>query len=332
IGFSSVAGKGSTFWFSVELTRCPPPAPPSSAPAQSLEGMNILIADPSPSGRRIIVHYLEAMGCNCREFEHGEDILMDLAYSTAPPVRYDAMIIAMQQVGETGYQLAARIRDDDLVRSIPLVMVTATGKRGDAQKMKEIGVAGYLTRPLKQHELIDCMRMIRRGAAAGAAEAPARRPLITRHTIAEEMAGKKFRILVAEDNAVNRKSIKKYLDKAGYTCEVAENGVDALDSFGRRAYDFIFMDCQMPIVSGCDAARSIRDKEAQRAGRPPVPICGMIAGPSKNEREQCVAAGMDDCIVKPFSRADLVAMVEKWERKALKPGRTASPGMDENRV
>ncbi|MBN1309242.1 MAG: response regulator [Chitinispirillaceae bacterium] len=322
IGFSSVAGKGSTFWFSVELTKCPPPSQPAGAAAMSLEGMNILIADPSSSGRRVIVHYLEAMGCSCREFEHGEDILMYLAYSTAPPVTYDAMIVALQQVGEAGYQLATKIRNDDLVRSIPLVLVTATGKRGDAQKMKEIGAAAYLTRPLKQHDLIDCMRMIRRaneaataGAAAGAA-APARRPLITRHTIAEEMAGKRCRILVVDDNAVNRKSIKRYLDKAGYTCEVAENGADAVASFGRREYDLIFMDCQMPIMNGCDAVRSIRNSEARQPGRPPVPVCGMIAGPSKSEREQCIEAGMDDCIVKPFSRDDVIAMVEKWERSA----------------
>ncbi len=323
IGLSSVAGKGSTFWFSVELKKSPAGVPAVTVPVQSIEGMNILIADPSPSGRRIMVHYLESMGCKCREFEHSEDILMDLAYSDHQPVRYDAMIIAMQQVGEAGHQLAARIRKDELVKSIPLVLVTATGKRGDAQKLKEVGVAAYLTRPLKQHELIECMRMIQREnelAAARAADGTPpvvlQQPLITRHTIAEEHSGKKFRILVAEDNAANRKTVKKYLDKAGYGCDFAENGVDAVASFGKKEYDLVFMDCSMPVMNGFDAVSALRTEELNRSAGSHVPICGMVAGVLKNEKARCIAAGMDDCIVKPFTRKDFIAMVEMWEKKA----------------
>ena len=335
IGFSTVTGKGSTFWFSIDLEKCPLPVQPAASQVPSLEGMNILIADPSPSGRRIMVHYLEAMGCRCREFEHSEDILMDLAYSAAPPVKYDAMIIALQQVGESGSDVVTRIKNDPLVSSVPLVLVTAIGKRGDARKMQEIGVAAYLTRPLKRHQLIDCMRMIRREsemvAVGDSAAVPPQRQLITRHTIAEQMAGRKFRILVADDNAVNRRSIKKYFDKAEYTCDVAENGVDAIESFSRKEYDFIFMDCQMPIMNGLEAVNAIRKKEAATAGARHVPICGMIAGDSQGERKKCVDAGMDDCIVKPFKRTEVVTMVETWERKRSVPAEAGLPDKREGR-
>jgi CheY-like chemotaxis protein len=152
------------------------------------------------------------------------------------------------------------------------------------------------------------------------------RRLITRHTIAEGKTGKKIRILVAEDNASVRKTIKKYLDQAGYVCDIAENGVDAVDSFGKKAYDLVFMDCHMPIMDGYDAAGMIRQAETRHPGVR-VPLCAMVASTSAGDTEKCLKAGMDDVILKPFGRAGFIAMVEKWERaiaasERRKAGRT----------
>ncbi len=317
IGLSSITGKGATFWFSVELIKCPLTIQTFSAPVQSLTGMNILIADPSASGRRIMAHYLESMGCCCREYEHSDGIAAEMTNAKDAAATYDAMIIAMQQVGGAEYEALVRMRSDETIRSIPLVLVTAIGKRGDAQKLKEAAVAAYLTRPLKQYQLIECMRMIRSRVTAGtgmiAPTAPKLRQLITRHTIAEESIVQKIRILVAEDNAFNRKAIKKFLDRAGYVCDIAENGVDALDSFGKKEYHLIIMDCHMPIMNGYDATYAIRKAEAQHPGAH-IPICAMIAAASGSEKKKCFEAGMDDVIMKPLNRADFIAMVEKWER------------------
>jgi two-component system, sensor histidine kinase and response regulator len=319
IGLSTIPGKGATFWFSTELKKHPSTHTPFTSSVQPIEGMNILIADPSPSGRRIIVHYLEELGCHCREFEHIEDLLMEMTYAGDADSHFDAIIVAMQQLGITGYDLLVRLRKHKIASTIPIVLVTAMGKRGDAQKMKETGVAAYLTRPLKQHQLIECMRLIRKGALAKeSVPSPLKPLLITRHTIAEEKANSKFRILVADDNAFNRKAVKKFLDKAGYTCDVAENGVDAVASFGSKGYNGIFMDCQMPIMSGYEAAQKIRDNERERSSEFGVPMCAMVTATSKDEIERCKAAGMDDHIEKPLNRTDILAMVKKWEYIAVK--------------
>ncbi len=321
IGLSSIEDKGATFWFSVELTKRPPVLQTSIAPVQSLEGTNVIIIDPSASGRRILMHYLESMGCRCRDFERSTDALAEISDANGPKRKYDALIVALQQVGGAEYDALVRTRAHESLRSLPLVLLTAVGKRGDAQKLKEIGSAAYLTRPVKQSQLIECMRMLRSGAgiATGADEAatPAQpRPLITRHTIAEERSGKKIRILVAEDNAANRKLIKKILDQAGYTCDLAENGADALNSFGKREYDLVFMDCHMPIMSGYEASRAIRSAETKRPGAH-VLICALVPGGAEHEREKCLEAGMDDVILKPLDHAEFIAKVEKWERTVM---------------
>jgi two-component system, sensor histidine kinase and response regulator len=330
IGLSSVDGKGATFWFSVELVKLPPPAQTVTIPVESLKGMNVLIADPSASGRRILKHYLESAGCVCREFGRGEAAPAAGADPKGKPKPYDALIFALQQVDGSEYEALLEVRRNETLRQVPLVLLTAVGKRGDAQKLKDAGITAYLTRPVKQHQLIECMRMIRSGAETSHREtAPVPRqprPLITRHTIAEERTGKKIRILVAEDNSANRKTVKKYLDQAGYTCDIAENGADALNSFGKREYDLIFMDCHMPIMSGYEAARAIRKVESQRTGAH-VPMCAMIPAADGRDRQECRASGMDDVIEKPLDRADFIAMVEKWERKVLESKQmTASAG------
>jgi CheY-like chemotaxis protein len=320
LGFSSAVGKGSDFWFSVELKKCPGRTAGVSGPTQSIKGMNVLVADPSASGRRVMTHYLEAAGCTCHTFNRPQDVIDELTSVNEYEKKYDVLIVAMHQVGMTGGQLVRRIKIDAMLKSVPLVLVTAIGRRGDAQIMKETGVAAYLTRPLKQHQLIECLGMLRRMAEAEKSMRNreeisfADTQLITRHTLAEEKSYKKFRILVAEDNAVNRKVVKKFLDKAGYSCDLAENGVDAVESFGKKEYDFVLMDCQMPIMSGWDAARAIREEEKLDGGSRRVPICALTANSSVEDRKMCLDAGMDDFITKPLNRADFIAKVEMWER------------------
>jgi two-component system sensor histidine kinase/response regulator len=316
IGFSSITGKGATAWFSIELIPCPPVGQPSGKPEQSLAGMNILIIDPSASGRRIIVHYLESAGCRCSEYDSCETIQREITQAGGAGAAFDAIIVALQQVGGAEYDAVVRMRCHETLQSPPLVWVIAAGKRGDIAKLKEVGAAAYLTRPLKQYQLIETLRMIRSGMTMHmTSPIPLRKSqLITRHTIAEEKANNKIRILIAEDNASNRKIAKKILDQAGYMCDVAENGVDALDSYGKKEYDLIFMDCRMPLMDGCEATVSLRQIEARNPGVH-IPICAMIAETSVSDAQQCLAAGMDDVIVKPFDPADLIAMAEKWKRK-----------------
>jgi two-component system, sensor histidine kinase and response regulator len=325
IGISNIAKKGPTFWFSAELMKCPPAVRTPDEPVPSLSGMNVIVIDSSVPGRRTMAQYLESAGCRCREFDCCENFLRKITNGKTAAEEYDAMIVALKQVGGAEYDSLAQARSREEMQSIPLVLVTAIGRRGDVLKLGEIGAAAYLTRPLRHNQLIACMRTIRGGAQAAPLKSDAPAPassrqmrLITRHTIAEGKTNKKIRILVADDNASNRKTVKKFLDEAGYVCDVAENGVDALDSFGRKGYDLVFMDCHMPIMNGYDATSTLRQAEARHAGAH-VPVCAMASAASAGDAEKCFAAGMDDVIMKPFNRADFLAMVEKWERKISTP-------------
>lgn len=126
------------------------------------------------------------------------------------------------------------------------------------------------------------------------------------HTIAESDANRKVRILLADDNAANRKKVRKMISNAGYYCDVAENDVDAVSSFGKKEYDLILMDGEMPILNGYDATRIIRKEETTRGVTMPVSVCGMIAGSGGEEALRCLEAGMDDTITKPLNRTSLL--------------------------
>lgn len=319
IGLTSSVGKGSTFWFTVQLEKIAVKESLVNKQRENIKGMRVIIADPSASGRRVMVHYLESMGCICKEFDRPDDALEELGKAQIALEPYDVMIVAIQQLGMTGMQLAKRIKMEYLLKNVPLVLVTAIGKRGDAQKLKEANVVAYLTRPLKQHQLLSCMSTIqqRKIVPQDAKLQGEELMLITRHTLAEEKTYKKFRILVAEDDLVNQKVVKKILDKAGYNCEIAENGIVAVEAATKKEYDMILMDCQMPILSGYDATRAIRGEELKTKARFRIPICAMTANASKGDREKCLEAGMDDYITKPLNRAEFVAAVEKWERIVL---------------
>jgi two-component system, sensor histidine kinase and response regulator len=319
IGCSSITGKKTTLWFSVGLIKCRPVPQQAAAPLSSLCGMKVIVVEPSASGRRIMAHYLESAGCTCDEFECCENFLEEITNANKAGPEIDAMIVALSQIAGAQYDALARIRRVEALPKIPLVLVTAVGKRGDVQKLREIGAVAYLTRPLKQYQLIETMRLVR-GNANLSAQAPGnpfalttqKSRLITRHTIAEGTVNKKFRILLADDNTSNRKTAKKILDNAGYVCDVAENGADALDAFGKKKYDLIFMDCYMPLMNGCDATTALRLAELRSPGTH-IPICAMIASTSPSDAEKCLEAGMDDVILKPFNHGDFIGMVEKWE-------------------
>jgi CheY-like chemotaxis protein len=132
-------------------------------------------------------------------------------------------------------------------------------------------------------------------------------------------ASKRARILVADDQAVNRKLTQRRLEQLGFDVDVAENGLQALEAVGRTSYHLVFMDCHMPTMDGFQATEEIRRLEGTRRRTPVVALTASVVGP---ERERCVAAGMDDYVVKPVSEADLMRVLSRWilDRSAIDRG------------
>jgi CheY-like chemotaxis protein len=199
------------------------------------------------------------------------------------------------------------------------MMVTSSDQFGDAQRCKDIGVAAYLVKPVRQAALRD---------AVLAALDASRRPVEKAAPAAAAPAGPALRILLAEDNVVNQRVAMGLLTKAGHTVTLAENGKLALDAMDRATFDLVLMDMQMPEMSGADAIAAIRERERRTGGH--VPIIALTAHAMKGDRERCLDAGADDYLSKPVIPSAL------YERIAAtvpqKPEAAPAPVFDHSRA
>jgi two-component system, sensor histidine kinase and response regulator len=202
-----------------------------------------------------------------------------------------------------GLQLAAAIRAIPLIASVRLVLVTPLGQRGEGDAARAAGIQGYLTKPVRQVQLHDCLV-----AVLGLKETE-RGQLITRHTLAEAKAQRQGRILLAEDNEVNQMVALGILKKLGCRADVVHNGREAVEAVERQPYDLVLMDCQMPELDGFAATARIRQHEQAQHH---TPIIAMTANAMHGDRERCLAAGMDDYISKPITLEMLREKLAHW--------------------
>jgi CheY-like chemotaxis protein/HPt (histidine-containing phosphotransfer) domain-containing protein len=316
IGLKSEVGKGSTFWFSVILKKQKEYKVIPSKKEVDLTGLKFLIVDPSQTSRLSLSEYLKSMDCKIVGVSQGKEALTMLRDSVSLQEPFDLILINLQMTDMYGFDLAKLIRSIDMLKEVPIILLTSAGNIGDAQTCKEIGVNAYLTKPIRQAQLFDAIKSVLRIATVGEYEPQ----LVTRHTIAED-SRKKLRILLAEDYPTNQLVAKKHLEIAGYQVDLAENGHQAIEAFKQNHYDLIFMDVEMPVMNGYDSTKALRDTETSRGDiATRVPIIAMTAHDMKSDKERCSQAGMDDFIAKPLNKIDLLAMVDKWvlEKGVLK--------------
>jgi CheY-like chemotaxis protein len=204
-----------------------------------------------------------------------------------------------------GFTLAAQVRDDPTLSETSIVMLTSAGQRGDAARCKELGVAGYLTKPIRESELRDAIVMVLGRKPAETAVTG----IVTRHVVRESRAVAGRRILLAEDNRVNQALAVRLLQKRGYTVVVAGNGREALAALETQTFDLALMDVQMPEMDGLEATAAIREKEKTTATR--LPIIALTAHAMKGDEARCLVAGMDGYIPKPISSRTLFETLEK---------------------
>ncbi len=313
IGVISDIGIGSTFWFTAVYDKAEMVRPPL-LPSKNPKGMRTLIVDDNATNRRVLSHYLVNWGCIVTEAENGPVALDIMRKSVAAGQSFDIAVLDAQMPVMSGLQVARLIKVDPKLSVTRLMMVTSIGDRGDAARMKEIGILAYLCKPVKLAHLAECVALVAaiEPQKKESADIESGQPLITKHLINEQMNRTKVRILVAEDNPVNQKVVMLNLKKAGMSCDIVQNGLEAINAQIRFPYDIILMDCQMPIVSGYDATRAIREEEAKKEGSSHIPIIAMTANAMRGDREKCLEAGMDDYISKPINKDDLLSLIEKW--------------------
>jgi two-component system sensor histidine kinase/response regulator len=236
-----------------------------------------------------------------------------LAAQAAGGSTFDLAILDLQMPEMDGLQLAAAIKAEATTTALPLVILTSLGQRGHAAAAEAAGVAGYLTKPVREGHLKRCLAMVLSGAAKtdDRVSDPARnqRRLVTRHTLIEGRSHAQARILLAEDNVVNQRIAVKMLEKLGCRVDVAINGQRALEAIEATRYDLVLMDCQMPVMDGFEATRALRIREGDERR---TPIVAMTANAMAGDRERCLEAGMDGYLTKPVRPDELTAAVSRW--------------------
>ncbi len=300
VGVSSEPGKGSTFWFTARLANGVPASP--RAPRPDLRGRRVLVIDDNPQARGIVASMLESMTFVVHEAPSGMEGIEMVRHAAETGQPYEIAFVDWQMPGIDGIETGSRIRAlADLTVRPQLVMVTAYGREEVLKQAEDNGFANVLIKPVTPSMLFDSAIAVLGADRDKAQEticAPARElgPL------------RDARVLLVEDNELNREVALGLLEDAHLSIDSAENGEVAVQMVSARNYDVVLMDMQMPVMDGITATKAIRSNPQRRT----LPIIAMTANVMATDREKCIEAGMNDHIAKPIDPDELFAVLLRW--------------------
>ena len=303
IELESEAGRGARFFFTLPLARTPEELLREPGPPRELVGLRVLVVDDNATNREILQHRVLSWKMRAGTAADGEHALLALRQAVQEQRPYDIAILDMHMPGMDGLSLARVIHGDPALRSTRLMMLTSIGLESDADALRETGIALHLTKPVRQSELYNGL-----AEAMGRARSAPRRLSLDAAPSDARLGGL---VLLVEDNPVNQEVAREMLESFGCRVHLAEDGEQALAVLANGRYDAILMDCQMPRMDGFQATRALREREhASRSPR--VPVIALTANAMTGDRDQCLAAGMDDYLSKPFTSTQLLLTLSRW--------------------
>jgi CheY-like chemotaxis protein/HPt (histidine-containing phosphotransfer) domain-containing protein len=322
IGIESEPGRGSTFWFTA-LYQKQPKADFPRLQEIPLNEANVLVVNCSKTSRQSLVQTLKTWGSEPLEAESLPEALSVLRSSITDQKPINLVLCDLDLPEMSGFDLAREMGKNETLRMIPMIIITAFGNPGDGKICRDLGIAGYLTKPISNNNLLRVIQTV-----IGLSQMGQKIDLVTKHSIVEKDR-KEFRVLLVEDYPTNQEIALRHLQQEGYQVDLAEDGQQAVEIFKRKPYDLIFMDIQMPVMDGYQATRAIRELESSLASqeieddgdqkpKPGIPIIAMTAHAMKEHIALCLEAGMDDFLSKPLTKNALLAMAAKWV--TLRPG------------
>lgn len=308
IGVNSVQGQGTTFWFTAQFEqRTSPPRPTLKLPP-----LKLLIADDSATARQSVRHLTEVWGMTSREAADGLTLATELRNAAQNGQPFEAAIIDQ---GLPGLALKTLRQASPETR---LIVMAPINQRDQAESLIALGADSYLLKPVRPSQLFDCLlsavaqqisQTLAVSEVQGNATAGSSRP---RHST---------RILLVEDHPINQMVILNQLDDLGYRADVAHNGKEALEQLQQQSYDIVLMDCQMPELDGYETTQRLRQRpEAVQ----PV-VVALTAHAMPEDREKCLAMGMDDYISKPVDQDQLAQVLARWQPCEPNPGSRPEP-------
>ena len=302
-------GEGSTFSASFHLDQPTDEAEPQLAAVRgSLAGMNMLVVDDDEMDRDILVEYGAEWKMFVTSAGNGVEALQKLRAAAAEGKYFDVALVDMRMPVMDGISLVAAIKADPALSPLKIVMLSSLDTVDSSGLASELGVEQCLSRPLRG---VDLYASLAAAIGSSALGATATAPTISTALTDQARTLKSVRVLLAEDNVVNQEIAMAMLESSEYEVTLAENGLEALKATETVDYDVVLMDCQMPEMDGFEASTELRRREAEANSRH-LPIIGLTANAGAGSRENCLEAGMDDYVSKPFRRNVLLAALAKW--------------------
>jgi len=315
IGVESEPGRGSEFWFRLRLPRASAPA--TSAPAAlNFSGKRVLLVDDELMNRRVIAGMFDLIGVEYELSGSGPEALFKTRQARQQGRPFQLVLMDANMPGMDGFTTAATLLQEN-GSAMRVLILTSSAISGDANRCRELGLSGYLTKPLTLSELRAALQ--EQLGLLGGAEGQRRQ-----RATADSLAG--LEVLLAEDNPINQRLARILLEKLGMKVKPASNGEDALAQLERQPFDLVLMDVMMPVLDGLEATRLLRERESAR-GVDPVPVIAMTANAMQGDRERCLAAGMDGYIAKPIHndamRREILRVLSERGRRREPAGRSS---------
>src|SRR6185369_2268252 len=303
VGVQSEYGKGSTFWFSARLG-IGNAVRRELVPDPDLRGRRALVVDDNAHARTVLVDMLEGMTFLATQVSSGAAAVAEVRRAASSGHPYDIVYLDRRMPGMDGIETARRIKAQGLAASPLFLMVTAHGREAVLKEAELVGIDSVLVKPVNASMLFDATI----GAIGSRPAGP--KPVVDATQAADGRLApiRGARVLLVEDNDINQQVARELLEDAGLVVEVAENGEVALAMVGNTLYDLVFMDMQMPVMDGLTATRAIR-----KVGRlEHLPIVAMTANAMEQDRQRCLAAGMNDALIKPLDPEKIWGVLLQW--------------------
>jgi CheY-like chemotaxis protein len=330
ITVDSEPGRGSTFAFTAGFGLHPhPPEPVAFRPPASLSNLPVLVVDDNATNRRILEEWLHHWQMKPVAVADAVAAMDALWHGTACGRPYGLVLLDAHLPDTDGLALAARIRERAELCATRIVLLTSGDRPGDWARLRQLRVNAHLLKPVQQDELLETIYQVLQKEEGGKLKEEKDGSLSSDSSFLPPPSSFPLRVLVAEDNEFNAQLLEELLGRRGHRARLANNGREALALANGGGFDLLLLDMHMPELDGFQVARAVREHERTTGGH--LPIIALTARTRKEDREQCLAAGMDDFLAKPIQAADLWAAMDRVVR-ARPPAVPPGPGLLNPRV
>lgn len=302
IDVDSAPGKGSRFWFTINLKASNPAIPRPSLPIFSeLKGTRIICIDKKAVNREIIKRQIESFDMYCDVADTAMSGLALMKKASIDKKNYALALIDYNLPDMNAIELIKILRELKETATIPVILLNSIGFTFNEERLNQLKISMNLSKPIRLLRLYNSI-------AATLGKSTQKSKLIMPKITHNNLQAFKAKILLVEDNFINQQIALSMLARIGLNAVVVTDGIEAIKAVQEDSYDLILMDCQMPEMDGYIATQTIRHLFPNKH----IPIIAMTAHALKGDREKCIVAGMDDYLSKPITLKDLSAVLEKW--------------------